>query len=68
MPSLVVSYSHTDGDIDQTIDAIDGAMELYKRALSDGVEKYLVGRPSQPVYRTYNQPKSPQASRINPLR
>ena len=60
MPSLVVSYSHTDADIDQTIEATDGAMEVYKRALNDGAEKYLVGRPSQPVYRTYNQPPASQ--------
>lgn len=54
MPSLVVCYSHTDADIDQTIEAIDGAMGVYARALNDGVEKHLVGRPSDPVYRTYN--------------
>jgi glutamate-1-semialdehyde 2,1-aminomutase len=62
MPSLVVSYAHEDADIDQTIDAIDGAMAVYKRALDDGVEKHLVGRPSQPVYRTYNKkPSEPRA-------
>jgi glutamate-1-semialdehyde 2,1-aminomutase len=55
MPSLVVSYAHKDSDIDQTIETIDGAMAVYKRALDEGVEKYLVGRPSDPVYRTYNK-------------
>lgn len=50
MPSLVVSYSHTDSDIDRTIDAIDGALEIYARALSDGVGGYLVGAPSRPVF------------------
>ncbi len=55
MPSLVVCYSHTDADIDQTLEAIDGAMGVYARALNDGVEKHLVGRPSDPVYRTYNK-------------
>lgn len=59
MPSLVVSYSHTDDDIDRTVDAIDGALSVYRRALDDGVEKYLVGRPSQVVYRSYNQPDKP---------
>jgi len=53
-PSLVVSYAHNDPDIEQTVEAFDGAMEIYARALNDGVEKYLVGRPSQIVYRTYN--------------
>jgi len=55
MPSLVVSYSHQNADIDETIEAVDGALAIYARALSDGVEKYLVGRPSTPVYRTWNE-------------
>jgi glutamate-1-semialdehyde 2,1-aminomutase len=50
----VVSYSHQDDDIDETVEAFDGAMEVYARALNDGAERYLVGRPSQTVYRTYN--------------
>jgi glutamate-1-semialdehyde 2,1-aminomutase len=50
MPSLVVSYSHSDADIDRTIAAIDGALAVYARALEDGVEKYLVGRPSRTVF------------------
>jgi glutamate-1-semialdehyde 2,1-aminomutase len=50
MPSLVVSYSHEDSDIDRTIDAIDGALAIYARALSDGVERHLVGRPSRTVF------------------
>jgi glutamate-1-semialdehyde 2,1-aminomutase len=54
IPSLVVSYAHRDSDIDQTVEAIDGALEIYARALNDGVGKYLVGRPSIPVYRTWN--------------
>jgi glutamate-1-semialdehyde 2,1-aminomutase len=50
MPSLVVSYSHTDEDIDRTIAAIDGALGVYARAMQDGVEKYLVGQPSRTVF------------------
>lgn len=57
MPSLVVCYSHTDAEIDQTIEAISCAMGVYKQALDGGVTRFLVGRPSDPVYRTYN--KSP---------
>jgi glutamate-1-semialdehyde 2,1-aminomutase len=53
-PSFVVSYSHGDEDIDRTIDAVDGALEVYRRALSDGVEPFLVGRPVKPVFRTRN--------------
>jgi glutamate-1-semialdehyde 2,1-aminomutase len=50
MPSLVVSYSHTDADIDRTIEAIDGALQVYARALQDGVEGHLTGRPSRTVF------------------
>jgi glutamate-1-semialdehyde 2,1-aminomutase len=57
MPSLVVSYSHTDDDLDLTVEAIDAALAVYRRALDDGVERYLVGRPSQTVYRAYNLPE-----------
>lgn len=53
-PSLVVSYAHQDTDIDRTIEAFDGAMPVYARALSDGVGRFLVGPPSNPVYRTFN--------------
>ena len=52
--SLVISYSHQDRDIDQTIAALDGALEVYQRALTDGYEKYLVGDPTKVVYRKYN--------------
>ena len=50
VPSFVVSYSHTDEDIDRTIDAVDGALGVYVRALSEGPEKFLVGRPSRTVF------------------
>jgi glutamate-1-semialdehyde 2,1-aminomutase len=59
MPSLVVSYTHQDADIDYTLEAIDGALEVYARALQDGAERYLVGRPSQTVYRRFNQNGQP---------
>jgi glutamate-1-semialdehyde 2,1-aminomutase len=53
-PSLVVSFSHTDADIDRTIEAVSEALVVYRRALEDGVETYLVGRPVKPVFRTFN--------------
>lgn len=52
-PSFVVSYSHSDEDIDRTIAAVDGALEVYRRALSDGVDPYLDGRPVKPVMRAF---------------
>jgi glutamate-1-semialdehyde 2,1-aminomutase len=56
MPSLVVSYAHTDADVERTVEAIDGALDIYNRALADGVERHLVGRPSQVVQRRFNAP------------
>lgn len=52
-PSFVVSYSHTDADIDRTVEVVDAALAVYAKALSDGVERYLVGRPVKPVFRRY---------------
>jgi glutamate-1-semialdehyde 2,1-aminomutase len=54
MPSLVVSYSHSDEDIDRTIEVIAEALAVYRKALENGVEKYLVGRPVKPSVRKYN--------------
>lgn len=53
-PSFVVSYAHTEEDIDLTIEATKEALRVYKRALHDGVEAYLDGRPVQPTFREYN--------------
>ena len=53
-PSFVISYAHTDADVDHTVDAVAGALRVYCRALEDGVEQYLVGRPVKPVFRPKN--------------
>jgi glutamate-1-semialdehyde 2,1-aminomutase len=54
MPSLVVSYTHDDEDIERTVAAIDGALGVYRQALDGGVERFLIGRPSEPVMRRHN--------------
>jgi glutamate-1-semialdehyde 2,1-aminomutase len=51
--SLVVNYSHAESDIDQTIDAFAQAFVIYRQALDDGVDRYLVGRPVKPALRPY---------------
>jgi glutamate-1-semialdehyde 2,1-aminomutase len=43
--SFVISVAHTDDIVDQTIEATRDALEVYQKALTDGVERYLVGRP-----------------------
>ena len=51
--SLVVNYSHTEADIDSTIEAFEGAFAVYRRALDEGIVKYLRGRPVKPAIRPY---------------
>jgi glutamate-1-semialdehyde 2,1-aminomutase len=53
-PSFVVSFSHTDADIQRTSEAVYGAHAVYRKALDEGVEPFLEGRPVKPVYRTFN--------------
>jgi glutamate-1-semialdehyde 2,1-aminomutase len=53
-PSFVVSFSHSDADIDRTAEAVHGALVVYRKALDEGVENYLEGRPVKPVYRKFN--------------
>jgi glutamate-1-semialdehyde 2,1-aminomutase len=51
-PSFVVSYSHSDADIDHTIDAAEAALGVYARALdSDNAEHFVTGPIVKPVFR-----------------
>lgn len=52
-PSLVVNYSHTEADIDATIQAFADAFVIYRRALDEGIAGYLRGRPVQPAIRPF---------------
>lgn len=54
MPSSIVSWSHTDKVINETIEKMADAMLIYKKALNEGFENYLSGRPVAPVWRRYN--------------
>lgn len=53
-PSLVVSYSHSSEDVNATVLAFEKALEVYRDAVDQGVDRFLVGRPTQIVYREYN--------------
>jgi glutamate-1-semialdehyde 2,1-aminomutase len=53
-PSFVVSFSHSDGDIDRTINAASESLRVYSNALEDGIDKYLNGKAVKPVNRRYN--------------
>ncbi len=54
MPSTVISYSHSDADIEETVEKIHETLVVYKKALMEGVDKYLEGRPVKPVWRKFN--------------
>jgi glutamate-1-semialdehyde 2,1-aminomutase len=54
MPSLVISYSHSDDDVQRTLDGIAAALQVYRRALEEGIDRYLMGRPVKPVFRKFN--------------
>lgn len=53
-PSFVVSFSHSDADLDRTAEAVHEALIIYRKALNEGVEKYLEGRSVKPVNRKFN--------------
>ena len=53
-PSFVVSYSHSEADIDHTLQAVGEALKVYRKALDEGVERYLVGQSVKPVFRRYS--------------
>jgi glutamate-1-semialdehyde 2,1-aminomutase len=53
-PSFVVSYAHTDQDIDRTVEVVAEALAVYRRALDEGPEQHLRGPSVKPVFRARN--------------
>jgi glutamate-1-semialdehyde 2,1-aminomutase len=53
-PSFVVSFSHDERAIATTVEAAAEALNVYARALEDGIERYLDGPAVKPVYRRFN--------------
>ena len=58
-PSLVLSFSHRDEDIDQTLEIVNEALVVYRKALDEGIGMYLRGRAVQPVFRKFNHARLP---------
>lgn len=54
MPWIAISYAHGEKELEITMSAVRKALEVYKKALDEGVEKYLVGPAIKPVFRKYN--------------
>jgi glutamate-1-semialdehyde 2,1-aminomutase len=53
-PSLIVSYSHSESDIDRTVEIVHEALYTYRKALDEGVDKYLKGQNVKPIWRRFN--------------
>jgi glutamate-1-semialdehyde 2,1-aminomutase len=51
-PSFVVCAAHDPAAISQTVDAVAELMPVYRRALEDGINTVLRGRPVRPAIRT----------------
>ena len=51
-PSFVVSAAHDPASISRGVDAVAGLMPVYRRALEEGIEGSLRGRPVRPAIRT----------------
>jgi glutamate-1-semialdehyde aminotransferase len=49
--AFVPCFSHTEKDVAYFADAFNESLQVYKKALEDGYEKYLTGEPVKPVFR-----------------
>jgi glutamate-1-semialdehyde 2,1-aminomutase len=53
-PWVAVCYSHKEEELKATLKAVESSLKIYKKALNDGIEKYLVGDVIKPVFRKFN--------------
>lgn len=54
MPWIALSYAHGDRELEKTKEALKKTFKVYKKAVDEGYEKYLVGDVIKPVFRKYN--------------
>jgi glutamate-1-semialdehyde 2,1-aminomutase len=54
MPYISISYRHTEKDLKKTLSAIEKSLIVYKQAIKNGIDKYLIGSSIKPVFRKYN--------------
>jgi spore coat polysaccharide biosynthesis protein SpsF len=48
---FIISYSHTEDDLNYFCKAFDEVLTIYKLAVVEGYEKYLVGNKAEAVFR-----------------
>lgn len=54
MPWVALSYSHGEAEIAQALHAGRKSLEVYRRAIEQGIDCYLEGRTIKPVFRKLN--------------
>lgn len=54
MPYIALSYSHTNIELEITLNAVRHALEIYKKALESGISNFLNSPVIKPVFRKFN--------------
>lgn len=54
MPYISICGMHGETELKLTLKAVEESLAVYKRALTDGIDRYLPCRPIRPVFRQYN--------------
>jgi len=54
IPWIAISYAHGEKELELTKIALEKTFKVYKKALDEGYEKYLIGDVIKPVFRKYN--------------
>ena len=54
MPWIALCWRHGDEELRITEDALDAALSVYRKAMEEGVERYLDEPAIKPVFRKYN--------------
>jgi glutamate-1-semialdehyde 2,1-aminomutase len=54
IPWIAPSFAHGQKELEFTLKAVNESLLVYRKALREGIEKYLVGPAVKPVFRQYN--------------
>jgi len=54
MPWIALCFQHGKVELEKTEVALAESFKIYKKALDEGVERYLIGDAIKPVFRKYN--------------
>lgn len=54
IPWIAISYAHGEKELEMTKNALEKTFEIYRKAVDEGYENYLVGNVIKPVFRKYN--------------